>query len=155
MVPAATTTLRRRGRALGDAVSRTSYHHDTPSANLEFDTASTVEVVDPTHPLYGRQLRLIRFSTTLTGPGFGWVVYRDFMQLRIPLASTNLVPDHPTRPTAFTEPAIADLVSLVGAWGVGEAETTVCQLPRTKSGDDCPPPSGKRSATSSQPSSRR
>jgi hypothetical protein len=107
-----------------------TYQHDTPSANLEVDTASTVEVVDPTHPLHplhGRQLPLIRFSPTLTGPGLVWVVSRDFMQLRIPLASTNLVPDHPTTPTTFTEQAIADLVNLVnlvGAGGVGEAETT-------------------------------
>ncbi len=132
-----------------------SYQHDTPSANLEFDTANTVEVVDPTHPLYGRQFPLIRFSTTLTGPGFVWVVYRDFMQLRIPLASTNLVPDHPTTPTTFTEQAIADLLSLVGAWGVWEAETTICRQPHTRSGDACPPPSSTRSAMSSRLSSRR
>jgi hypothetical protein len=132
-----------------------SYQHDTPYSNLEFDTASTVEVVDPAHPLHGRQFPLIRFSTTLTGPGFVWVVYRDFMQLRIPLASTNLVPDHPTTPTTFTEQAIADLLSLVGAWGVGEAETTICRQPRTRSGDDCPPPSRTRSAMRSRLSSRR
>ena len=103
-----------------------------------------MEVVDPMHPLYGRQFPLIRFSTTLTGPGFVWVGYRDFMQLRIPLACTNLVPDHPTTPTTFTEQAIADLLDLAGAWGVGEAGKKTCRRPRTRSGDVCLPPSATR-----------
>src|SRR5262249_58431319 len=94
-------------------VPTSSYQHAPPSAHLEFDPASTVEVVDPTHPLYGQRFPILHISTALTGPGFVWVAYRDSMQLRIPLASTNLVPDHPTTPTTFTQQAIADLLSLV------------------------------------------
>jgi hypothetical protein len=125
-----------------------SYQHDTPCSNLEFDTASTVEVVDPTHPLYGRQFPLLRSSTTLTGPGFVWVVYRDFMQLRLPLAATNLAPAFPQVRTTFSEQAIVDLLTLAGAWGVWEAGKDVCRLPRALSGGDCPPPSASRSVTS-------
>jgi hypothetical protein len=106
-----------------------------------------VEVVDPTHPLYGRRFPLARISTTLTGPGYAWVAYRDFMQLRIPLASTNLVPAHSQVRTTFTGQAIADLLALAGAWALWEAGMEACQLPRTTSGDGCPPPSASRSAT--------
>jgi hypothetical protein len=106
-----------------------------------------VEVVDPTHPLFGRQFPLAHTSTTLTGPGYAWVVYRDFMQLRIPLAATNLVPARPQVRTTFTEQAIADLLALAGAWELWEAGMDVCRLPRTTSGDGCPPSSANRSAT--------
>jgi hypothetical protein len=53
-------------------------------------------VTDPTHPLFGRRFPLIATSTTLTGPGYAWVVYRDDVQLRLPLAATDLIPGDDT-----------------------------------------------------------
>ena len=118
-----------------------TYQHDTPPTNGELDALTTVEVVDPTHPLYGRRFPLARTSSTLTGPGYAWVVYRDFMQLRIPLAATNLLPGTPTVRTTLTRQAITDLLALAGHW-----EGLVCPPPRTTSGDGCPPSSASRSA---------
>jgi hypothetical protein len=104
-------------------------------------------VVDPVHPLYGQQFPLLRRSTSLTGPGFVWVGYRDFMQLRIPLAATNLVPVSPRLRTTFTGQAISELLALVDTWGVREAGKKECPPPHTTSGDDYPPPSSSRSQT--------
>jgi hypothetical protein len=128
-------------------VPDSTYQHDTPATQLDLDAVTSVEVVDPMHPLYGRQFPVLRRSTTLTGPGFVWVAYRDFMQLRLPLAATNLVPVPPQVRTTFTGQAIADLLALAGAWGVWEAGKKVCRLLHTTSGDDSPPPSGSRSQT--------
>jgi hypothetical protein len=126
-----------------------TYQHNTPATHQGLDAPTTVEVVDPTHPLYGRQFSLLRHSTTLTGPGFVWVGYRDFMQLRIPLAATNLVavPAQLRTRTTFTAQAIAELLALADAWGVREAGKNVCRRPPTTSGDDSPPASGSRSPT--------
>ncbi len=100
-----------------------------------------VEVVDPTHPLFGRRFPCARTSTPLTGPGFVWVVYRDFMQLRIPLGSTSLVPAHPRVRTTYTAQAIADLLALADAWGVGKQGKTYADGPARPLGAiACPPP---------------
>jgi hypothetical protein len=131
-------------------VQVSTYQQDTPATHRDLDTVTTVEVVDPTHPLYGRQFPVLRHSTALTGPGFVWVGYRDFMQLRIPLAVTNLGsgPAYLRTRTTLTAQAIAELLALADAWGVREAGTTICRRPPTTSGDDSPRPCGSRSQTS-------
>ncbi len=108
-----------------------------------------VEVTDPTHPLFGRRFPLASTSSTLTGPGYAWVVYRDSMQLRIPLAATNLGAALPRVPTKLTLEAIEDLLALAG-------ESEVLCLPSpTTSGTACPPHSGSKSPMRSPQSSRR
>jgi hypothetical protein len=65
-----------------------------------------VAVVDPMHPLYGRRFTSLHHSSALTGLDFVWVGYWDFMQLRIPLAASNLVPACLHVRTLLTEQAI-------------------------------------------------
>jgi hypothetical protein len=134
-------------------VPASTYQHDTPRAYQDVDTSATVEVVDPAHPLYGRRFPVARTSTTVTGPGYVWVVYRDFMRLRLPLASTNLVPAHPQVRTTFTTQAIADLLALAGSCALWEAGIDACppspanQPNRATSGDGCPLSCASRSAS--------
>lgn len=106
-------------------------------------------MTDATHPLFGRRFPLLATSTTLTGPGYAWVVYRDDVQLRLPLAATDLVPPSLRVPAKFTPEAIADLLALAG-----QSEAPCLPRPAT-SGIACPPNSGALPPTSSPRSSRR
>src|SRR3954452_20532118 len=91
------------------------YQLDTSPLDRRLAELPEIEIVDPTHPLFGRRFPLLHTSTTLTGPGFAWVLYRSYMQLRVPLSVTNLsaaVP--PAVRTQLTPEAIQDLLALAG-----------------------------------------
>ena len=47
-------------------------------------------MTDPTHPLFGRRFALISVSSPLQGAGSALVSYREYMVLRLPVASTTL-----------------------------------------------------------------
>lgn len=130
--------------------ARTSIHDlDTPCKNPPLDETSEVEVIDPTHPLFGRRFPLVSASSTLTGPGYVWVAYRDYMRLRIPLSATNLAPSQPALQTKFTAQAIAELIALAY-----ECEV-LCQSNHKTSGAACPKRSASKSPRRSQRSFRR
>src|SRR5262249_4510375 len=133
-LPYGRSTGSRRSSARCTTELLSTYQHDTPATHQEADTPTTVEVVDPMHPPYGRRFPLLHRSTTLTGPGFVWVAYRDFMQLRLPLSATNLVPACLDVRTLFTEQALTELLALADAWGVWEAGNEVCRRPHATSG---------------------
>ncbi len=122
---------------------------DTPGKDTAPSAPLEVEVTDPTHPLFGRRFPLIATSTTLTGPGYAWVVYRDDVQLRLPLAPTDLGTPTPRVPAKFTPAAITELLALAGR------SEGPCRPPPATSGVACPASSGAPSPTSSPPSSRR
>ncbi len=67
----------------------------------------TVEVTDPTHPLYGRRFAVHSVTHPGHGPGHVFVIYRDHVRLRLPLAATDLVPcQRPTHSTKLTAASI-------------------------------------------------
>jgi hypothetical protein len=95
---------------------------------------SEIEVTDPTHPLYGRRFPVHSISHPVHGLGHVFVMYRQDVQLRIPLASTNLVAcPRVTRPTKFTLVAIRQVLSLVKEW------ETPCLTDPQPSGNESPP----------------
>lgn len=115
-------------------------------------------MVDPTHPLFGRCFPLASRSSTLTGPGFVWVLYRGDMRLRLPLAATNLAAARaatagaPLGPTKLTPEAIRDLLALATQYSAREVP---CPSAPPTSGADSPRPSATTSSATSPPSSRR
>ena len=52
-------------------------------------TDDLIEVVDATHPLFGRRFRVVRLCSLSRGEGFVDVFYREHIRLRIPLAATD------------------------------------------------------------------
>lgn len=119
---------------------------------------SDVEVVDPTHPLFGRRFPLASYSSTLTGPGFVWVLYRGDTRLRLPLAATNLAAaraatvGEPLGSTKLTPAAIRDLLALATQDSLREVP---CPSAPPTCGADSPRRSVTTSSTTSPPSSRR
>ena len=76
--------------------------------------ADTVEVIDPTHPLFGRRFAVHSVTHPSHGLGHVFVVYRDHVRLRLPLAATNLAPcPRPTHSTKFTPASIRQFLALV------------------------------------------
>jgi hypothetical protein len=97
--------------------------------------AGTVEVIDPTHPLYGRRFAVHSITHPSHGHGHVFVVYRDHVRLRLPLAATNLAPcPRPTHFAKFTPASIRQFLRLVQ-----ECDTS-CPNDPTPSGKVCPPP---------------
>src|SRR5437764_5053468 len=80
--------------------------------NPEEKASSEIEVSDPTHPLFGRRFPVISVSSPLSGPGSVFVSYRDYMVLRLPLASTTLASSRPVLSTKLTHDAIKELVTI-------------------------------------------
>jgi hypothetical protein len=73
----------------------------------------TVEVIDPTHPLYGRRFLIHSISHPTHGLGHVFVVYQEHVRLRIPLAATNLAPcPQPACSTKFTLESIHQFLAL-------------------------------------------
>jgi hypothetical protein len=69
-------------------------------------------VIDPTHPLFGRRFPLISVSSPLHGPGHALVCYREYMTLRIAVASTTLAVSWPVTSTKLTLAAVKELVTI-------------------------------------------
>ncbi|HEU5376936.1 MAG TPA: hypothetical protein VFV38_16015 [Ktedonobacteraceae bacterium] len=69
-------------------------------------------MVDPTHPLFGRRFPLISVSSPLHGPGHALVRYREYMTLRVPVASTTLGSSRPLSSTKLTAAAVQELVTI-------------------------------------------
>jgi hypothetical protein len=127
-----------------------NYQLDTSPADQRLAPLPEIEIVDPTHPLFGRRFPLLHSSTTLTGTGFAWVLYRGYMQLRVPLSVTNLsAVAAPAIRTQLTAEAIQELLALAGQCGL------LCPSPPDTSGAVCPTSSEQKSAPPSSRPSRR
>jgi hypothetical protein len=66
----------------------------SPHVNAPVDTTSLIdpdliEVVDPTHPLFGRSFQVVWLCSLPRGAGFVDVFYREHIRLRIPLSATD------------------------------------------------------------------
>ena len=92
-----------------------------------------IEVVDPTHPLYGRRFRVESITRQPHSPGFVFVTYRDVFTLRVPVRATNLAScPRQLRGTKLSAQAIHEFLSLV-------QECEACHNQDT-SGNDSPSP---------------
>ena len=131
-------------------VGQSSHHQlDTPPPDQRLAELPEIEIADPTHPLFGRRFPLLHTSTTLTGPGFAWVLYRGYMQLRVPLSVTNLSVAAPVIRTQLTREGIQELLTLAGQCGL------LCPSQPDTSGAVCPTSSAEKSAPPLPRSSRR
>jgi hypothetical protein len=91
-----------------------------------------VEVVDLTHPLFGRRFALVSVTGALVSAGYARVQYRPGIVLMLRLPVTSLWP-HPERRTLRTKLSIEALAELVGIAGESEgnvrrAQRRVAQL---------------------------
>jgi hypothetical protein len=95
--------------------------------------AGEIEVIDPTHPLYGRRFPVHSVSHPPDGHGHVFVFYREHIHLRIPLAATNLAPGRrASHPTKFTLEAIQQLLSLM------KEDESLCPIDPLVSGNGSP-----------------
>ena len=105
-----------------------------------------VEVIDPTHPLFGRRFRLLAVTRALHSGEFARVEYRPGITMQLPLSVTSLGPVPVRgRPTKLTPEALAALVLVAG-----EREAACSSSPAT-SGPACPRPSAGRPRRISAP----
>ena len=80
--------------------------------NPDEENGTEIEVSDPTHPLFGHRFALISVSSPLHGPGSAFVSYREYMVLRLPVASTTLALSRPVISTKLTPDAIKELLTI-------------------------------------------
>jgi len=127
-------------------------HLTTPLHNpesLPTDELTEIEIIDPTHPLFGRRFMLRSAQPQGPTAEYVFVAYREHMMLRIPRAATTLVSQVPRVPTTLTSQAITELISLA------EQCEVLCRTTPKPSGPPSVPHSKPRSAPNSRPSSRR
>ncbi len=91
---------------------RTIRQLNTLFKNPDEKDPTEIEVVDPTHPLFGRRFPLISVSSPLHGPGNVLVSYREYMVLRLPVASTTLASSRPVNSTKLTYAAVKELLTI-------------------------------------------
>src|SRR2546423_13869499 len=91
---------------------RTILQLTTLFKNPDETDPTEIEVVDPTHPLFGRRFPLISVSSPLHGPGHVLVSYRGYMTLRLPVTSTTLASSRPVLSIKLTHAAVKELVTI-------------------------------------------
>ena len=80
--------------------------------NPDEENPTEIEVIDPTHPLFGHRFPLISVSSPLQGPGNVLVSYREYMTLRLPAPSTTLGGARPVISTKLTYAAVKELMTI-------------------------------------------
>ncbi len=108
-----------------------------------------IEVTDPTHPLFGRRFPVRQIGDTQRGAAHVFVVYREYMTLRIPLQATTLMPTQPATPTKLTLDTVQELVILA------EQVQLSCLHDLQTSGTSCHQTFSSTSVTNSNPSFKR
>jgi hypothetical protein len=91
---------------------RTIPQLNTLFKNPDEKDATEIEVIDPTHPLFGRRFPLISVSSPLHGPGNVLVSYREYMVLRLPVTSTTLASSRPVNSTKLTYAAVKEFLTI-------------------------------------------
>src|SRR5262245_4333668 len=102
-----------------------------------------VEVIDPTHPLYGRRFPLVSITRGACSDSRARVEWRFGLTLLLPLEVTNLVPSNEQRttPTKLSIEAMQELVA------VAEGSEGGCPSSLGRSGAVCRQRSAGRSST--------
>ena len=138
--------------AAHDQCCQTINHLNTPLHNpttLAEEERIDIEVIDPTHPLFGRRFPLRAAAPQQPQAEHVFVAYQEGMVLRLPRAVTTLLPQPPRLSTTLTSHAITELIALA------EQCEVLCRTSPEPSGPPSAPPSKPSSAPSSRPSSRR
>src|SRR5689334_20112802 len=91
---------------------QTILQHKTLFKNPDENDPTEIEVIDPTHPLFGRHFPLLSVSSPLHGPGHVLVSYREYMVLRLPVSSTTLAASRPVLSIKLTHAAVKELVTI-------------------------------------------
>ncbi len=117
-----------------------SYQVNTPFYNpLSEETPEVeVEVIDATHPLFGRRFPLISVSRQPSGEANAYVGYRDYMTLRIPLISTDLGSPPPSLSTKLSLPSLNEIITLF------KDSEELCHIYLTKHSATYPPNSKEK-----------
>ena len=91
---------------------RTIPQLNTLFKNPDEKDLTEIEVVDPTHPLFGRRFPLISVSSPLHGPSHVLVSYREYMTLRLPVTATTLAASRPVSSIKLTHAAVKELMTI-------------------------------------------
>ena len=88
----------------------------TPRAEADVPMPADVQVIDPTHPLYGRRFQLVSVIRGTCSDSRVRVKWRFGLTLLLSLEVTNLVPrnEQRTTPTKLSIEAIQDLLVVAG-----------------------------------------
>ena len=116
-----------------------------PNPHGDVALSEEVEVIDPTHPLYGRRFNLISVDTVSCGESRVRVKYRFGLTLLLPVGVTDLEPARVSRTarTKLSVDAVKDLIA------VAEGSEGACLSSLKRSGKA----SLRRSAGTSPPTS--
>ena len=92
---------------------------DTPLNNPVENSLNELEVIDPSHPLYGRRFPLISLSHSPVGSHHALVAYQKDILIRIPVGATNLcaLPPNLTK-TKLSFDAVSELLDLARQLGI-------------------------------------
>jgi len=100
-------------------VVSTIYQLDTPLNNPSENSLTEVEVVDATHPLYGRRFPLISLSHSPQGSRQVLVAYQKDILVRIPVCATSLCTEPPPlSKTKLSFDAVSELLDLAKQLGI-------------------------------------
>lgn len=99
------------------SVNRGQYYRTINPVNTSFNNpilkdATTVKIVDPTHPLFGQSFRVAEWKNSPGNAGFVFVEYRHSTRLYIPVDATNLGFVPPTSATKLTCESIHAFINL-------------------------------------------
>ncbi len=105
---------RRISSKLGPTSERCKRSHvNAPVDTTILTDDDLIEVVDPTHPLFGRRFQVVRLCPLPRGEGFVDVFYREHIRLRIPLDATDRATSLlARRATKLTLEGIKELIAL-------------------------------------------
>lgn len=135
--------------SIGGPIRRTTNALNTQFQNPDGDEATTIEVTDPAHPLYGRRFQIISITHPLNSPGHVYARYRKKMVLHIPITATDLALTRSIVRTKLTSQAVEEFILLANQCEV------LCQPSPKISGEKCLRISNKKSSPKSRRSFRR
>ena len=93
---------------------------------------TSIQVIDPRHPLYGKSFTLMSIECT-SRRSYAVVHYRDSLVLRIPLSATDQSGNHFPRSAKLSAQVLKDLAALTND------DEILCQISQKISGADCVP----------------
>ncbi len=106
---------------------------NTSFQNPEETKRAEIKVTDARHPLFGCCFPLAPISQYLRPTARNvYVIYEEFIVLRIPIEATNLTVTKPENRTKLTTKSIEELINLA------IASEVICQCKQSECGGNCP-----------------
>jgi hypothetical protein len=103
---------------------------NTPLHNPNLKKSEQIEIVDPTHALFGKSFHVLEWRNSPGNAGFAYVAYKHNTRLYIPIEATNLAFISSSSVTKLTYPSIHALISL------GKEIPSLCHKNQGTSGKD-------------------